>query len=88
MPALGRRFFEAGPATGVEKVRRYLDAQVKAGVLAIDDCELAAAQFLDSCPATLFKPMILAAAPPPSEERIAHVVNVAVRTFLAAYAAR
>jgi AcrR family transcriptional regulator len=88
MPALGRRFFEAGPATGVEKVRRYLDAQVKAGVLAIDDCELAAAQFLDSGPATLFKPMILAAAPPPSEERIAHVVNVAVRTFLAAYAAR
>jgi AcrR family transcriptional regulator len=86
MPALGRRFYAAGPATGVARVQNYLEAQVAAGVLHIEDCELAAAQFLDTCPSTMFKPMMFASAPPPSPERINHVVAVAVRTFLAAYA--
>jgi AcrR family transcriptional regulator len=86
MPALGRRFYAAGPATGVARVQNYLEAQVTAGVLHIEDCELAAAQFLDTCPSTMFKPMMFASAPPPSPERINHVVAVAVRTFLAAYA--
>lgn len=86
MPALGRRFYAAGPATGVARVQNYLEAQVAAGVLYIEDCELAAAQFLDTCPSTMFKPMMFASAPPPSPERINHVVAVAVRTFLAAYA--
>jgi AcrR family transcriptional regulator len=85
MPALGRRFYEAGPATGVARVRAYLEAQVKAGVLEIRDCELAAAQFMDSCPSTMFKPMIFSSAPPPTEERIAEVVRAAVSVFLAAY---
>jgi AcrR family transcriptional regulator len=88
MPALGQRFYEAGPATGVARVRRYLEAQVEAGVLQIDDCELAAAQFLDACPSTMFKPMIFSSAPPPTEQRIRHVVAAAVRTFLAAYTRR
>lgn len=86
MPALGRRFYEAGPATGVARVRRYLEAQVEAGVLQIEDCELAAAQFLDACPTTMFKPMMFSSAPPPTDERINYVVAAAVRTFLAAYA--
>lgn len=85
MPALGQRFYEAGPATGVARVRAYLEAQLRTGGLVIDDCEIAAAQFLDSCQSTLFKPMMLANAAPPSEQRIGHVVAVAVRTFLAAY---
>lgn len=88
MPALGQRFYEAGPATGVARVRRYLEAQVDAGVLQIEDCELAAAQFLDACPSTMFKPMIFSSAPPPTDERIRHVVAAAVRTFLAAYGRR
>jgi AcrR family transcriptional regulator len=88
MPALGRRFYEAGPATGVARVRRYLEAQVDAGVLRIADCELAAAQFLDACPSTMFKPMIFSSAEPPTDERIGQVVAAAVRVFLAAYAAR
>ena len=85
MPSLGQRFYEAGPATGVARVQRYLEAQVEAGVLQIDDCELAAAQFLDSCPSTMFKPMIFSSAPPPTDARIGQVVDAAVRTFLAAY---
>lgn len=86
MPDLGRRFYAAGPATGVARVSRYLRAQVDAGVLRIDDCELAAAQFLDTCPSTMFKPMIFSSAPPPTDERIFEVVAAAVRVFLAGYA--
>jgi AcrR family transcriptional regulator len=48
MPAIGKRFYEAGPATGIVRLRRYLEDQIAAGYLAIEDTELAAAQFLDS----------------------------------------
>ncbi len=88
MPALGQRFYDAGPATGVARVRRYLEAQVEAGVLQMEDCELAAAQFLDACPSMMFKPMIFSSSPPPTAERISYVVAAAVRTFLAAYAVK
>ncbi len=85
MPEIGREFYETGPATGRAMVRRYLEAQVAAGILAIEDCDVAAAQFLDSCHATIFKPLLFNAGEVPTEERIHHVVDIAVRTFLAAY---
>jgi len=85
MPEVGSKFYETGPAVGIARVAAYLQNQVNAGVLAIDDCEVAAAQFLDSCQSTLFKPMLFNFGAPPSDERMAHVVGIAVRTFLAAY---
>jgi AcrR family transcriptional regulator len=85
MPEIGRKFYETGPAEGVAKVRHYLEGQVAAGILAIEDCEVAAAQFLDSCVATIRKPLLYNAGEAPSDERIDHVVGIAVRTFLAAY---
>ena len=85
MPELGRKVYETGPAVGVAKLAAYLNAQIDAGVLAIDDCEVAAAQFIETCHATMFKPMLFNFAPPPTSERIDHVVGIAVRTFLAAY---
>jgi AcrR family transcriptional regulator len=85
MPDLGRKIYETGPAVATAKLTAYLRAQVDAGVLAIDDCEVAAAQFIETCHATMFKPMLFNFAPPPTPERIAHVVGIAVRTFLAAY---
>jgi AcrR family transcriptional regulator len=87
MPDLGRKVYETGPAVGIAKLAAYLHAQVDAGVLAIDDYELAAAQFIETCHASLFKPMLLNFAPPPTPERIAHVVGMAVRVFMAAYKA-
>ncbi|HVY56340.1 MAG TPA: TetR/AcrR family transcriptional regulator [Xanthobacteraceae bacterium] len=88
MPEIGRRFYETGPAVGIGRLADYLRAQVDAGVLRVEDCEVAAAQFVDACQSTLFKPMIFNFGTPPTPERIAHVVGVAVRTFMAAYAAR
>ena len=85
MPEVGRKFYEAGPARGVATLRQYLEAQVAAGILVADNCEVAAAQFLDSCQSTWFKPLLFNFADPPSDERVAEIVGAAVRTFLAAY---
>jgi AcrR family transcriptional regulator len=85
MPDLGRKVYESGPAIGVAKLAAYLRAQVEAGILDVDDCEVAAAQFIESSHAMLFKPMLFNFGPPPTPERIDHVVRIAVRTFMAAY---
>ena len=50
MPELGRKFYEFGPKCGMERLAAYLSAQCEAGVLVVDDCELAAAQFLELLP--------------------------------------
>ena len=85
MPDLGRRVYETGPAVGIARMSAYLRAQVEAGVLDIEDCDVAAAQFIETCHATMFKPVLFNFAPPPTPERIAYVVGIAVRTFLTAY---
>ena len=59
------------------------EAHVGPDDLAIDDCGLAAAQFLQMCQATLFLPFVFQAEPAPSAERIARVVDSATRMFLA-----
>jgi AcrR family transcriptional regulator len=88
MPEIGKKFYESGPACGIAMLADYIKRQVDAGVLEVDDCEVAAAQFLDMCQSTLFKPVLFNFAPPPSPERMEHVVKIAVRTFLAAYRVR
>ena len=88
MPEIGRRFYETGPITGMSRVAAYLEAQIAAGVLEIEDTEIAAAQFLESCLATLLKPILFGFGTAPTEERIARVVRIAVRMFMAAYAKR
>jgi len=87
MPDIGKAFYETGPSYGIKRLSEYLQAKVRAGILRIDDCDVAAAQFLDACQSTLFKPVLFNFSPAPSAERIRHVVNIAVRTFLAAYGA-
>jgi AcrR family transcriptional regulator len=85
MPEIGREFYETGPARGIATLRRYLESEVASGNLVIDDCEVAAAQFLASCRATIFLPLLFNAIDAPTDERINHLVDTAVRTFLAAY---
>jgi AcrR family transcriptional regulator len=88
MPDVGRRFYEKVLAHTIHRLAQYLEARVKAGELAIDGCQLAAAQFMQVCQATLFQPFIFQAAPAPSTEQIAKVVDSATRMFLAAYEVR
>ena len=88
MPEIGKVFYETGPAVGIGRVADYLRAQTEAGVLAVEDYEIAASQFLEACKATMVLPVLFnfRTAPPP--ERIRHVVGIAVKTFLAAYRVR
>jgi AcrR family transcriptional regulator len=87
MPEVGRHFYETGPAKGIALLAAYLSAQVAPGVLAIEDCEIAAAQFMDACQSTLFKPVLFNFGATPTPDRIEHVVKTAVRTFMAGYRA-
>ncbi|MBY0381329.1 MAG: TetR/AcrR family transcriptional regulator [Xanthobacteraceae bacterium] len=88
MPELGRRYYEEVPATWIKKLADYLQLRVEDGTLKIDNCELAAAQFMTACQATLFLPYIFQVTPPPPTEHIAEVVESGVRMFLAAYSAK
>lgn len=87
MPAVGKRFYEAVLAHAIRQVAAYLDARVAVGELRIDDTELAAAQFMMSCQATLFQPFIFQAKPTPGRADVDRVVDSALRMFLAAYRA-
>ena len=87
MPEVGRRFYESGPATGIARLAAYLASQVEAGVLAVEDCEIAAAQFMESSHAMLFKPIVFNFAPAPTQEQVERSVRIAVSVFLAAYRA-
>ena len=88
MPDVGRRFYENVLARTINRLAEYLQAHVGPNDLAIDDCELAAAQFLQMCQATLFLPFVFQAEPAPSAERIAQVVDSATRMFLQTYRAK
>ena len=85
MPEVGRRFYEQVLESRINRLADHLEAHVKAKELAIDDCKLAAEQFMLTCQASLFLPFIFQAAPAPSAERIAEVVESATRMFLAAF---
>src|SRR6185369_8505037 len=72
----------------INRLADYLQAHVGPDDLAIDDCQLAAAQFMQMCQATLFLPFVFQAEPAPSAERIARVVDSATRLFLQTYRAK
>lgn len=88
MPDVGRQFYENVLAKTINRLADYLQAHVGPNDLTIDDCELAAAQFLQMCQATLFLPFVFQAEPAPSAERIAQVVDSATRMFLQTYRAK
>ncbi|MBP0109569.1 MULTISPECIES: TetR/AcrR family transcriptional regulator [Bradyrhizobium] len=85
MPDVGRRYYARVLDKSINRLSDYLKAQVASGDLEIDDCNLAASQFMELCKASLFLPFVFQAAPAPSEERMTTVVDSATRMFLAAY---
>jgi len=87
MQDVGRRFYDRVIAHTNHLMAEYLRARVKVKELAIDDCELAAMQFMMMCQATLFQPYVFQAKPAPTKEQIATVVDSATRLFLAGYRA-
>jgi AcrR family transcriptional regulator len=88
MPDVGRRYYGRVLDKTINRLSEYLAAHAHSGDLRIDDCDLAASQFMELCKASLFLPFVFQAAPPPSEERMTEVVDSATRMFLAAYRAK
>jgi tryptophan synthase alpha subunit len=86
MPEVGRRYYSEVLEKTIGRFAGYLEAQ--RATVAIPDSHLAASQFMMMCQASLFLPFIFQAAPPPSAERIAEVVESATQMFLAAYRVR
>jgi AcrR family transcriptional regulator len=85
MPDVGRRYYDRVLEQVIGRLAAYLEARVQSGELEIDDCQLAASQFMLTCQATLFLPFIFQAEPAPAPARIRAVVDSAVRMFRAAY---
>ncbi|RXG91419.1 TetR/AcrR family transcriptional regulator [Bradyrhizobium zhanjiangense] len=85
MPDVGRRYYGRVLDKTINRLSEYLRAHVASGDLEIDDCDLAASQFMELCKASLFLPFVFQAAPAPSEQRMTEVVDSATRMFLAAY---
>src|ERR1700682_1687639 len=85
MPEVGRRFYNNVIALPTARLAAFLEVRARLGDVEIDDCQLAATQFMQMCQASLFMPFIFQAAPAPSAERIAQVVESATRMFLAGY---
>ena len=88
MPEVGSRFYVNVLERTINRLADYLQAHARSNDLAIEDCGLEAAQFMQMCQATLVLPFVFQAAPSPSVERIAQVVDSATRMFLAAYRAK
>lgn len=86
-PELGRRFYASGPALVRERMSKVLAPYVEAGILKIDDMDLAANQFSELCKGDLFIRSLCGMCDAPSEADIGRVVRGAVEMFLARYRA-
>jgi TetR/AcrR family transcriptional regulator of autoinduction and epiphytic fitness len=85
-PELAHAQFSQGKMPYFESVRSYLLAEQEAGTVRIDDVELAATQFLGMISNYVFWPTLLVPGWQVSPERVAQVVDEAVRTTAARYA--
>ncbi|MFG1461675.1 TetR/AcrR family transcriptional regulator [Xanthobacter sp. DSM 24535] len=84
-PAIGLRFLEAGPNSGIRRLSEFLQAKVEQGVLNIEDTDAAASQFLSLSKDTILAPVLFGAAASIQSSQIEAVVERAVRMFMKAY---
>lgn len=85
-PELADAQFSHGKMPYFESVRSYLLAEHKAGTVRVEDADLAATQFLGMISNYVFWPTLLVPGWEVSAERVAQVVDEAVRTTTARYA--
>ena len=85
MPEIGADYYARSPQVCMEKLAAYFEAQVKAGVVEIEDCLLAAQQFMDLSQSGSLRRLLFNAAPTPTEAEIALQVSRAVTFFLKVY---
>lgn len=85
LPELGQMFYEAGPCQGIARLKSYLDRQVEAKRLDIEDTGVAAQHFLDLIQSSVMRRLLFAVGARPTEEEIRNNVANALRVFFAAY---
>lgn len=84
-PSIGRAFYEAGPEFGRQRLKSYLDRQVEAGRIRIDDTMLASTLFSEMCKAVHLLPVLLCVAEAPAAPVIGDHIAKATAVFLRAY---
>lgn len=84
-PELAHAQFSHGKMPYFESVRSYLLAEREAGTVQIEDVDLAATQFLGMISNYVFWPTLLLPDWEVSDDRVAEVVDDAVRTIAARY---
>ncbi|WP_027936606.1 TetR/AcrR family transcriptional regulator [Amycolatopsis sp. ATCC 39116] len=85
-PELANAQFSHGKMPYFESVRSYLLAEHEAGTVRIEDVDLVATQFLGMISNYVFWPKLLVPGWEVSADRVAQVVDEAVRTIAARYA--
>ncbi len=86
-PDIARAFYESGPEMGRKRLEQVLSLAVARGELKIDNLSLAAEQFSDLAKTNLWLRAVLGVQSEFSDAEIETVVDAAVETFLARYAA-
>ncbi|EKD60910.1 MAG: Transcriptional regulator, TetR family, partial [uncultured bacterium] len=84
-PALAHEFYHSGPRLVQDRIAEFLRHAIDRGELAIDDIDLAAAQFAQLCKAELHDRLIFATAPCCTAKDAARVIDGAVQMFMARY---
>jgi len=84
-PEIGQRFYASGPAMAQAALAKFLQEQVDAKALVIEDLDLAAAQFPELCKAGLHTKMMMGIKTSFTDAEIDRVIHGAVETFLARY---
>ncbi|GGE52080.1 TetR/AcrR family transcriptional regulator [Actibacterium pelagium] len=86
-PELGQMFYEAGPKQVRDHLGTYLREADAAGLLNVDDADLAADQFHELCKASIFPKMFTGVQTQFEPAELERVLTGAVQTFLARYGA-
>jgi AcrR family transcriptional regulator len=85
-PKVGQDFYRDGPQRGLDYLCSYLEAQVAAGRLRIEDCAFAARQLQVLFHTGVINELLYGVRNPPDEAEIGRVADEAVATFMARYA--
>ena len=86
MPSLCQRFFAGSPSNAKSVLNDYLDQQVAAGRLNIEDTSLAAAQFIDLTVSGYFKGKLFNDIPSrPEDSELERVIGGGMKVFFCTY---
>lgn len=86
-PELGRELYEKGKLPYLLRLKDYVEAEIAAGTLQVDDVDLAIRQFLGMINDVVFWPHMLVVDLEESEDRIRAVVDGAVDVIVKCYGA-